>query len=222
MRALIGTLIAFLFFGDSHATSLNLYTPVQIAPGTWLLAPTVPGEPEVGVVIGERSVAVIGAPKSGVYARQILEHVAELTRKPVSHVIVLSHYCDHACASAELADTATVVASDALDPTGPLVWANDPLDGPEYFAGAGIARPALVVRTRATLDLGGRRIVLEKVPGIATALVALQPDTRIVWTGALSREQATPAEASALRAVLAKLPGYRGAATRAGTQATPS
>ncbi len=221
MRALLFTLVAFLF-ADTHATTLNLFTPVEIAPGTWLLAPTVPGEPEVGVVIGERSVAVIGAPRSGVYARQILEHVAELTHKPVSHVIVLSHYCDHACASEELAGSATVVASDALDPAGPLEWANEPLEGPEYYAGAGIAKPELVVRTRAALDLGGRKIMLEKVPGIATALVAHQPDTRIVWTGALSRENATPAETSALHAVLAKLPGYRVIPTRPGTQAKPS
>src|SRR5262245_495189 len=92
------------------AASLDLFHPVEIAAGTWLLAPTIPGEAQVGVVIGSRSVAVIGAPKSGVYARQIVEHVAALTDKPISHVIVLSQFCDHACASAELAAIASVVA----------------------------------------------------------------------------------------------------------------
>jgi glyoxylase-like metal-dependent hydrolase (beta-lactamase superfamily II) len=175
---------SIILAGQLPAASLNLFRPVEITTGTWLLAPTIPGEPQVGVIIGSRSVAIVGAPKSGVYARQIIEHVQELTEKPVSHVIVLSQFCDHACGSAELSARATIVASENLDPRT-LTWMSTFDEGPEYYAGAGIANPDIRVSASTTIDLGGRTVEVRKVPSTLDkgALIASQPDVRVAWTG---------------------------------------
>jgi hypothetical protein len=183
MIAAIG-FISMILAGHLSAASLNLFHPVAIAAGTWLLAPTIPGEAQVGVIIGSRSVAIVGAPKSGVYARQIIEHVEELTEKPISHVIVLSQFCDHACGSAEFSGKATVVASDNLD-ARMLSWMSTLDEGPEYYAGAGIAVPDVRVSVSTTIDLGGRGIEIRKAPSKLdkAALVVYQSDVRVAWTG---------------------------------------
>jgi hypothetical protein len=118
----------------SHAASLNLFQPIEIAAGTYLLASTIPGEAQVGVIVGARSVAIIGAPKSGVHARRIVQHVAELTDKPISHVIVLSQFCDHACGSAELSETRPSLPAmssiRSARPVGLARWMKDPSTTP--------------------------------------------------------------------------------------------
>lgn len=202
---------AVVVAASAHAASLNLFQPLEIAPGTYLLAPTIPGEAQVGVIIGSRSVAVVGAPKSGVYARQIVEHVAELTDKPISHVIVLSQFCDHACGSAELSEVATVVASDSLDPRRKLSWISKLDEGPEYSVGAGIAVPKIAVRSSVSIDLGGRTVRVRKVESALDvgALVAYQPDVMVAWAGPLFRDDGSMQDASAQRAVRDALPTYR-------------
>jgi hypothetical protein len=196
---------------STHAASLGLFQPVEIAAGTYLLASTIPGEAHVGVIVGARSVAIIGAPKSGVYARQIVQHVAELTDKPISHVIVLSQFCDHACGSAELGEIATVVASDRLDPKRAPRWVSTLDEGPEYHAGAGIAAPQIAVASSVSIDLGGRTVVVIRVDSAfdVGALVAYQPDIMIAWAGPLFRGDDSIPDASAQRAVREALPRYR-------------
>lgn len=203
--------IALVVAASAQAASLNLFIPTELASGTYLLAPTIPGEAQVGVIIGSRSVAIVGAPKSGVYARQIVEHVAELTDKPISHVIVLSQFCDHACGSAELGENATVVASDRLDPKRAPIWISTLDEGPEYSIGAAIAEPKMLVRSALIIDLGGRTVEIRKVETTldAAALVAYQPDVLLAWAGPLFRADASAADASAQRRVRDALPSYR-------------
>jgi len=213
-------LLALALSATASGASLNLYRPVEIAAGTYVLASTMPGEAQVGIVVGERSVAVIGAPKSGVYTRQILAHVAALTDKPVSHVIVLSGLCDHACGSQEFAARAKIVASAKLDPaTAGREWASWIPDGPEYLIGAGIATPDVRVSSTARVDLGGRTIVVRNFGAATDAanLVAYQEDVRLAWVGpmlmesppATRRTAGSLRRSAALQAVATALPSYR-------------
>lgn len=226
-------ILVLVLSATAYGTSLNIYRPVEVAEGTYVLSPTVPGEAQVGVVIGERSVAVIGAPKSGVYSRQILGHVAALTDKPVSHVIVLSGLCDHACGSQEFAASATIVASAQLDPaTAGREWANWIPDGPEYLVGAGIAKPDVRVTTTARVDLGGRTIVVRNFGPATDAanLVAYQEDVRLAWVGPMLMEvpRAAQRTAGSLRrsataqAVANALPSYRVVPGHGSGRALPS
>ena len=81
----------------------------ELGPG--LYGYTAEGDPNSGVVIGDRSVLVVDAQATPKMAHDVLARIRQVTHKPVRHV-VLSHYHAVRVLGASAYTDAEIIASD--------------------------------------------------------------------------------------------------------------
>ncbi|MGF1553417.1 MAG: quinoprotein relay system zinc metallohydrolase 2 [Paracoccaceae bacterium] len=146
----------------------------------------------LGVVVGERSVAVIDAGGSPMVARDLLAAIRRITDRPVSHLILTHMHPDHvlgapvlAAEGARIAGHARLARARAARADAYRASAAEALGTPA--AGLALPRVDLPVAERHEIDLGGRRLVLEAQPTAHTDndLTVYDPATRTLFLGDL-------------------------------------
>jgi len=164
----------------------------EIGPG--LYAFTAEGDPNTGVIVGEESVMVIDAQATPAMARQVIERIAQVTDKPVKHVI-LSHYHAVRVLGASAYGASEVIASNLcramIVERGQEDWDSEFARFPRLFQAAetipGLTWPTLTFSDTLTLWLGRRRVDLIWLGRGHTAgdIVAWVPDSRVMYSGDL-------------------------------------
>lgn len=154
----------------------------------------------LGVVIGERSVAVIDSGVSRQQAQQLLVAIRHVTDKPISHVILSHMHPDHALGVSVLAEAgAQIVAhhalSRALGQRGRgYLDAMVRIYGPEAMLATQVVLPDRLIEDRDRIDLGGRWLTLRAAGTAHTDndLTVLDEATGTLFTGDLVFRQLTP------------------------------
>ncbi|WP_095590835.1 quinoprotein relay system zinc metallohydrolase 2 [Actibacterium ureilyticum] len=197
---------------------------VQVAPGVFVHMGQI-AEPDaanggdvanLGVVIGDRSVAVIDAGSARWVAEDLRRAIRARTDLPVSHLILTHMHPDHVLGAAFFADAgATVVGHAGLDRALADRQQNyseslSRLLGADRFLGSGTAPVDVAVTDRAELDLGGRVLQLRAWPRAHTRtdLTVFDAQTGVFFAGDLVFERHIPALDGSLRgwqAVLAQM-----------------
>jgi glyoxylase-like metal-dependent hydrolase (beta-lactamase superfamily II) len=164
----------------------------EIGPG--LYAFTAEGDPNTGVIVGEESVMVIDAQATPAMARKVIERIAQVTDKPVKHVI-LSHYHAVRVLGASAYGASEVIASNLcramIVERGQEDWDSEFARFPRLFQAAetipGLTWPTLTFSDTLTLWLGRRRVDLIWLGRGHTAgdIVAWVPDSRVMYSGDL-------------------------------------
>ena len=186
---------------DDWAPPLQLQ-PLQVAPGVhYVLGQTAMGSAEngnfvsnAGFVITEDSVVVIDALGSPPLARRLLQAIARITPRPVSHVIVTHYHADHVYGLQAFAEQgARIVAqrrSQAyLDSEVAVRRLADSriILAPWVDEETRLVAPDIWVDERATLIIGGVRFELHAVGPAHTPddLVVHLPQRRMLFCGDL-------------------------------------
>ena len=160
--------------------------------GEGLYAFTAEGDPNSGVIIGDDSVMIIEAQATPRLANKVIEHVRQVTDKPISH-LVLTHY--HAVrvlgASAFAAnqDIMSEAARAMVVERGQEDWDSEFARFPRLFEGhesiPGLTWPTTTFKGRMSVYLGKRRVDLMQLGRAHTAgdIVAYVPDQNVMFTG---------------------------------------
>jgi quinoprotein relay system zinc metallohydrolase 2 len=174
-RAALAALGLLLGMAAARAESPEPLPLTEIAPGVLVHeAPVALAAPangggiaNLGIVIGRDAVAVIDTGGSLLVGRRLLAAVRARTALPVRYVINTHVHPDHVLGNAAF-EGAEVVGHPALPEAlraraERYVDANRALVGPA-FAGTRIVPPTRLVDAALTLDLGGRRLLVEAWP----------------------------------------------------------
>lgn len=120
-----------------------------------------------GFIIGTQAVAVIDTSGSALAGRRFRERVRSMTDRPIRYVVNTHMHPDHVLGNAAFKPDAPVFVAHQKLARGLAARAERYLTttrqliGDEAFAGTEIVLPDQEVQERATLDLGGRRVLLE-------------------------------------------------------------
>ncbi len=160
--------------------------------GPDLYAFTAQGDPNTGVIIGDDSVMVIDAQATPVMAQQVIDHIRQVTDKPIRHV-VLSHYHAVRVLGASGYGADEIIASDTcramIHERGQEDWDSEFERFPRLFQAAdsisGLTWPTQTFGSSMTLYLGNRRVELMHLGRAHTAgdIVAHVPDSAVLFTG---------------------------------------
>ncbi|RNF34867.1 quinoprotein relay system zinc metallohydrolase 2 [Paracoccus methylarcula] len=154
----------------------------------------------LGVVIGEASVAVIDTGVSRAQGQELHAAIRRLTDLPVSHVILTHMHPDHVLGSSVFKEAGAEILGHAAMPMALDVRAQGYLDSvarlypPEEVIGTGITLPDRVVEDRDRIDLGGRSLSL-RAEGTAHTdndLTVFDPETATLFTGDLVFRELAP------------------------------
>lgn len=164
----------------------------EVGPG--LYAFTAQGDPNTGVIVGDDSVMVIDAQATPAMAGKVIEHIREVTDKPVRHV-VLSHYHAVRVLGASAYGASEIIASDLcramIVERGQEDWDSEFARFPRLFQAAdtipGLTWPTQTFSDNLTLYLGRRRVDLMWLGRGHTAgdIVAWVPDANVMYSGDL-------------------------------------
>ena len=164
----------------------------EIGPG--LYAFTAEGDPNTGVIVGDDSVMVIDAQATPAMAGKVIEHIRQVTDKPVRHV-VLSHYHAVRVLGASAYGASEIIASDLcramIVERGQEDWDSEFARFPRLFQAAetipGLTWPTQTFSDHLTLYLGRRRVDLMWLGRGHTAgdIVAWVPDAGVMYSGDL-------------------------------------
>ena len=162
--------------------------------GANLYAFTAEGDPNTGVIVGDDSVMVIDAQATPAMAQKVIEHIRQVTDKPVRHV-VLSHYHAVRVLGASAYGASEIIASDLcramIVERGQEDWDSEYARFPRLFQAAdtipGLTWPTQTFSDNLTLYLGRRRVDLMWLGRGHTAgdIVAWVPDAHVMYSGDL-------------------------------------
>ncbi len=160
--------------------------------GEGLYAFTAEGDPNSGVIVGDDSVMIVEAQATPLLARKVIDHVREVTDKPVSH-LVLTHYHAVRVLGASAYDASQVIMSDVaramVAERGQEDWDSEFQRFPRLFEGhegiPGLTWPTTTFSDSMTVYLGGRRIDIMHLGRAHTAgdAVVWVPDQEVMFTG---------------------------------------
>ena len=160
--------------------------------GEGLHAFTAEGDPNSGVIVGDDSVMVVEAQATPRLARKVIEHVREVTDKPISH-LVLTHYHAVRVLGASAFGAPQVIMSEKarsmVAERGREDWESEFERFPRLFQGheeiPGLTWPTTTFKGRMSVFLGSRRIDLMQVGRAHTAgdIVINVPDQNVMFTG---------------------------------------
>lgn len=171
----------------------------ELGPG--LYGYTAEGDPNSGVVIGERGVLVVDAQATPAMARDVIARIRTVTDKPVTHV-VLTHYHAVRVLGASAYEGAEIIASDV---TRDLIAERGQQDMdseigrfPRLFRGRdgipGLTWPTLTFHRRMSLWMGGREVQIIHLGRSHTAgdTVVWLPRERVLFSGDVVEFGAAP------------------------------
>lgn len=162
----------------------------EVGDGIW--AYTAQGDPNSGVIIGDRSVMIVEAQATPRLANKVIEKVRHVTDKPISHV-VLTHYHAVRVLGASAYNADQIIMSDAaramVIERGQEDWDSEFQRFPRLFEGhesiPGLTYPTTTFSEAMTVYLGNRRIDLMHLGRAHTAgdIVVHVPDQNVMFTG---------------------------------------
>jgi glyoxylase-like metal-dependent hydrolase (beta-lactamase superfamily II) len=171
----------------------------ELAPG--LYGYTAEGDPNSGVVIGDRSVLVVDAQATPAMARDVVARIRTATDKPIRHV-VLSHYHAVRVLGASAYEGAEIIASDVtramIEERGQQDMDSEIGRFPRLFRGRdsipGLTWPTLAFHQRMTLWLGKREVQIIHIGRSHTAgdTIVWLPKERVLFSGDCVEYGATP------------------------------
>lgn len=160
--------------------------------GRDIYAFTAEGDPNSGVIVGDESVMIIEAQATPRLANKVIEHVRQVTDKPISHV-VLTHYHAVRVLGASAFNAREVIMSEKarsmVAERGQEDWDSEFGRFPRLFEGhesiPGLTWPTTTFSDRMTVYLGKRRVDLKFLGRAHTAgdIVAHVPDANVMFTG---------------------------------------
>jgi glyoxylase-like metal-dependent hydrolase (beta-lactamase superfamily II) len=162
----------------------------EIGPG--LYAFTAEGDPNSGVIIGDRSVMVVEAQATPRLARKVIDCIRQVTDKPISH-LVLTHYHAVRVLGAQAFGAPQVIMSEKaramVVERGQEDWDSEFGRFPRLFQGheeiPGLTWPTTTFNDRMSVYLGNRRVDLMQPGRAHTAgdAVVFVPDANVMFTG---------------------------------------
>ncbi|PRX35467.1 Glyoxylase, beta-lactamase superfamily II [Meinhardsimonia xiamenensis] len=178
---------AFASQGDLEEKKTSF---TEIGPG--LYAFTAEGDPNSGVIIGDDSVMVVEAQATPRLARKVIEHVREVTDKPITH-LVLTHYHAVRVLGASAYGAQQIIMSDTaramVAERGKEDWESEFQRFPRLFQGheeiPGLTWPTTTFSEAMTVYLGNRRVDIMHLGRAHTAgdAVVWVPDAEVMFTG---------------------------------------
>ncbi len=158
-------------------------------------------DPNVGLIVGDRSCLVIDTRATPRMAREFLSDIAKVTDKPVKHVF-LTHYHAVRVLGASAYEGAEIIAStDTLEmirTTGQFDYEVEVRRFPRLFKGVeeipGLTKPHVSFDTTASLWFDGREVQLKAMGRAHTAgdSICWLPGDKVLFTGDLLEQRATP------------------------------
>ena len=178
---------AFASQGDLEEKTVSFS---EVGDGIW--AYTAQGDPNSGVIIGDRSVMIVEAQATPRLANKVIEKVRSVTDKPISHV-VLTHYHAVRVLGASAYNADQIIMSDAaramVIERGQEDWDSEFQRFPRLFEGhesiPGLTYPTTTFSEAMTVYLGNRRIDLMHLGRAHTAgdIVVHVPGQNVMFTG---------------------------------------
>jgi glyoxylase-like metal-dependent hydrolase (beta-lactamase superfamily II) len=170
--------------------------------GRGIYAYTAEGDPNTGVVIGDKSVLVFDAQATPVMAQDVIAKIRTVTDKPITHV-VLSHYHAVRVFGASAYGASEIIASDLaramIVERGEQDKASEIGRFPRLFRGADTIPPGLTWPNRTfasgmTIFMDGREIRLQHIGRGHTMgdIIAWIVDANVIFAGDLVEYGATP------------------------------
>lgn len=129
---------------------------------------TAQGDPNTGVIVGDRGVMVIDTQATPLMAQGVISHIERVTERPVTHIL-LTHYHAVRVLGASAFGAHTIVASrathDLIRERGEQDKASEIGRFPRLFRGVesvppGLTWPTQVFEGKLTIDLGGVSVEL--------------------------------------------------------------
>lgn len=174
-------------------------TFAKLAEGVYAF--TAEGDPNTGVIVGDHGVMVIDARATPVLARELMDQIATVTDKPVTHVM-LTHYHAVRVMGASGYNANHIIASkdtlDLIEERGEQDFKSEVDRFPRLFRSVesvpGLTWPDVVVDGTLTMRFGGRDLVIKQVGRGHTKgdTIVWLPEDRILFAGDLVEEGATP------------------------------
>jgi glyoxylase-like metal-dependent hydrolase (beta-lactamase superfamily II) len=171
----------------------------QLSPSAY--AYTTEGDPNTGVIIGDKSVMVIDTQATPVMAQDVIRRIRGLTDKPIRY-IVLSHYHAVRVLGASAYGAENIIASqdtyDLIAERGEADMRSEIERFPRLFRAAesvpGLTWPTITFRGEMTVWLGGLEVkILQLGRGHTKGdTVVWLPRERILFSGDLVEFGATP------------------------------
>lgn len=178
---------AFASQGDTAEKKVSF---TEIGSDLWAF--TAEGDPNTGVIIGDDSVMIVDAQATPKLAGKVIEHVRNVTDKPIRHV-VLTHYHAVRVLGASAYDAQEIIMSQKarsmVVERGQEDWDSEFQRFPRLFDGhesiPGLTYPTQTFNDTMTVYLGRRRVDLMFVGRAHTAgdIVAFVADANVMFTG---------------------------------------
>jgi len=169
----------------------------QIGDGCYAF--TAEGDPNSGVIVGDRAVMVVDAQATPATAEKVLEQIRSVTDKPVKY-LVLTHYHAVRSLGASAFDEADVISSDLtkrlIADRGETDWAVQNSRFPRLFQEGegipGLTWPSLSFASSMTIDLGNREVRLMHLGRGHTMgdVVVWVPGSSVLYAGDLVENRA--------------------------------
>jgi glyoxylase-like metal-dependent hydrolase (beta-lactamase superfamily II) len=158
-------------------------------------------DPNVGLIVGERSCLIIDTRATPRLAREFLADIATVTDKPVRHIF-LTHYHAVRVLGASAYEGAEIIASQdtlgMIRSSGQFDYEVELRRFPRLFKGVeeipGLTMPHVSFGTSMSLWFDGREVELRAMGRAHTAgdAICWLPQDRVLFTGDLLEPRATP------------------------------
>jgi glyoxylase-like metal-dependent hydrolase (beta-lactamase superfamily II) len=173
----------------------------ELSPGR-AYAYTAQGDPNTGIIIGDKGVMVIDTQATPIMAQDVIRRIREVTDKPITHIL-LSHYHAVRVLGASAYGAHTIISSkdtyDLIVERGEQDKASEIGRFPRLFRGVesvppGMTWPDMVFEGELVVDLGGVKVRIFQVGRGHTKgdTIAWLEDERILFSGDLVEFGATP------------------------------
>jgi glyoxylase-like metal-dependent hydrolase (beta-lactamase superfamily II) len=172
----------------------------QLSPNAY--AYTAEGDPNTGVIIGERAVMVVDAQATPAMAQDVIRRIREVTDKPIEYVL-LSHYHAVRVFGTPAYGAREVIASqdtrDLIAERGEQDKASEIGRFPRLFRAVesvpdGVIHPTLTFKGALTVDLGNLEVHIMQVGRGHTKgdTIAWLPGQKVLFAGDLVEYQSAP------------------------------
>lgn len=163
---------------------------------------TAEGDPNTGVIVGDKGVMVIDTQATPIMAQAVISRIREVTNLPVTHIL-LSHYHAVRVLGASAYHAHTIIASrdtyDLIVERGEQDKASEIGRFPRLFRGVdsvppGLTWPDVIFSGSLTVDLGGVKVRIFQVGRGHTKgdTIAWLEEDRVLFAGDLVEYGATP------------------------------
>lgn len=162
---------------------------------------TAEGDPNSGVVIGEKGVMVIEAQATPLIAKDVIKKIRSVTDLPITHLVLTHYHAVRVLGAAEYKAKKIICSTKTLElieERGEQDWLSEFQRFPRLFRGhesiEGLTMPTHIFDKKMTIDLGNRKVELISVGEGHTKgdSIVWVPDSKTMFSGDLVENGATP------------------------------